>query len=82
MIWEGLWKREPRPRNQKTPSNGESGLSGCRDLNSGPHGPEPVSVFWNCSPHGLVIFITMWSTFLGNRVDYNEPKMILGWVEN
>jgi hypothetical protein len=47
--------------------------SGCRDLNSGPHGPEPASEILNCSPHGLVIFITMWSTFLGNHVDYDEP---------
>jgi len=51
--------------------------SGWRDLNSRPHGPEPVSEILNCSPHGLVIFITMWSTFLGNHVDYDEPKTML-----
>jgi hypothetical protein len=56
--------------------------SGCRDLNSGPHGPEPVSEISNCSPHGLVIFMTMWSTFLGNHVDYDELKTVLCWVEN
>jgi len=31
-------------------------LSGWRDLNSRPHGPEPLSEILNCSPHGLVVF--------------------------
>jgi hypothetical protein len=29
-----------------------------------------------------VFFMTMWTTFLGNRVDYDELKTILCWVEN
>ena len=57
-------------------------LSGCRDLNSGPHGPEPVSKNSDSSPHGLVFFRTMWTTFLGNHVDYDELKTVLYWVEN
>ena len=74
---------EPGPENKKTPSGGESAcMSGCRDLNSGPHGPEPIMVFWNRSPHGLVIFSTMWTPFLGNHVDYDELKTVLDWVEN
>ncbi len=39
-------------------------------------------VFWNRSPHGLVIFSTMWTPFLGNHVDYDELKTVLDWVEN
>ena len=57
-------------------------MSGCRDLNSGPHGPEPLSKNSDSSPHGLMIFITMWSTFLDNHVDWDELKTMLYWVEN
>jgi hypothetical protein len=57
---------KPRPRKQKDSLGlGVLCLSGCRDLNSGPHGPEPVSVFWNCSPHGLVIFHSREDTLFG-----------------
>ena len=43
---------------KKDSSDGESasGSVGGRDLNSGPHGPEPLSEFSNCRPHGFVIF--------------------------
>ena len=75
-ICEVLRKRKQGPTNERLPQKGAS-LSGCRDLNSGPHGPEPVLEISNCSPHGLVIFITMWSTFLGNHVDCDELKTVL-----
>jgi len=77
---------ETKVYKKKTPSGWESTylpyLSGWRDLNSRPHGPEPVSEILNCSPHGLVFFSTMWTTFLGNHVDYDELKTVLYWVEN
>jgi hypothetical protein len=71
--------RETRPT-KKTPQLGVFSLSGWRDLNSRPHGPEPVSEILNCSPHGLVFFITMWTTMslkrssVGSKIEFRVQQ--------
>ena len=68
------------PSNKRLPRVGSLNLSGGRDLNSESHGPEPVSEILNCSPHGLVFFITMWTTMslkwysIGSKIEFRVQQ--------